>query len=249
MNIEFSDEYKTVLEKSRQEAIRHYNTEIKPEHLLLALTERVEGKPFQLLVVTTDGSSIYKLRQELDNSIFEQNISDFNADNVIANSLTERIIKLSALEARMLKSDIVEVEHLLLALFHNNEVKNMDFMKEFINIGINYDHLYSQLKTASQSPLFGAGFTDDEEFDEEMTHDGDSDSTSSQKTQSSPKASNKKGNDTPMLDKFGIDMTRAAEECRLDPVIGREMEIERIAQILSRRKKNNPVLIGEPGVG
>ncbi|MBQ5925908.1 MAG: hypothetical protein IIX03_04265, partial [Paludibacteraceae bacterium] len=115
MNIEFSDEYKTVLEKSRQEAIRHYNTEIKPEHLLLALTERVEGKPFQLLVVTTDGSSIYKLRQELDNSIFEQNISDFNADNVIANSLTERIIKLSALEARMLKSDIVEVEHLLLA--------------------------------------------------------------------------------------------------------------------------------------
>ena len=249
MSLNFSPEYKNILENSRKEALRHYNYEIRPEHLLLALLEHTESKAFQLIETVLNSDSVLDLRQDLDNSIFEQKPIEYNPDSIIANSLTERIIKLSALEARMLQSDIIDVEHLLLALFHNSEVQNMTFMQNFINNGVNYNDLYSQIKKEHEAPTMGAGFTDDD-FDEEI-NDSNEKAFESQKTppSSSKRGSTSKGNDTPMLDKFGIDMTRAAEENNLDPVIGREVEIERIAQILSRRKKNNPILIGEPGVG
>ena len=247
MSLNFSPEYKTILENSRKEALRHNNYEIKPEHLLLALLEHTENKAFQLIETILNSESVMDLRQELDSSIFEQNSAEYNPDNIIANSLTERIIKLSALEARMLQSDIIDVEHLLLALFHNSEVQNMDFMQNFINKGVNYTDLYNKIKQEQEAPTMGAGFTDDD-FEEEINESNEK-AFDSQKASSSKKSSSPKGNDTPMLDKFGIDMTRAAEENNLDPVIGREIEIERIAQILSRRKKNNPILIGEPGVG
>ncbi len=251
MDTRFSNEYKTVLETSRNEAIRHRNSEIRPEHLLLALTDDPVGKPFQLLVDTTDGSLITELRHTLDNSIYEYDSTDYDVSSIIATSITERIIKLSALEAHMLKSDIIGTEHLLLALFHNSDVLKMDFIKPFLNAGINYDNLYRQLKIASDSPLFGAGFTEDDDMDDDdiMSHEQSESQHSPSKNVTSKSSGTKRGNDTPVLDKYGIDMTRAAEENRLDPVIGREVEIERIAQILSRRKKNNPVLIGEPGVG
>ena len=128
MSLNFSPEYKTILENSRKEALRHYNYEIRPEHLLLALLEHTESKAFQLIKTVLNSDSVLELRQELDNSIFEQKPIEYNPDSIIANSLTERIIKLSALEARMLQSDIIDVEHLLLALFHNSEVQNMTFM-------------------------------------------------------------------------------------------------------------------------
>lgn len=250
MNLGFSNDYKLILENSRKEAIRHQNREIRPEHLLLALTEHPESKSFLLLKEATNDTSIYLLRSDLDNSIFENNVSAYNPENVNASSLTERIIKLSSLEARMLRSDIVDVEHLLLALFHNSEVQNMDFMKNFSDAGINYESIYNQLKTATESPVFGAGFTDEDDLEDDIndSHGNNSESQKSS-TETHRKGNTKKNNDTPMLDKYGIDMTKAAEENRLDPVIGREIEIERIAQILSRRKKNNPILIGEPGVG
>ena len=248
MSLNFSPEYKTILENSRKEALRHYNYEIRPEHLLLALLEHTESKAFQLIETVLNSDSVLELRQNLDNSIFEQKPIEYNPDSIIANSLTERIIKLSALEARMLQSDIIDVEHLLLALFHNSEVQNMTFMQNFINNGVNYNDLYSQIKKEHEAPTMGAGFTDDD-FDEEINDSNEKAFESQKSSTSSKKSSSSKGNDTPMLDKFGIDMTRAAEENNLDPVIGREVEIERIAQILSRRKKNNPILIGEPGVG
>ena len=248
MSLNFSPEYKTILENSRKEALRHYNYEIRPEHLLLALLEHTESKAFQLIETVLNSDSVLELRQNLDNSIFEQKPIEYNPDSIIANSLTERIIKLSALEARMLQSDIIDVEHLLLALFHNSEVQNMTFMQNFINNGVNYNDLYSQIKKEHEAPTMGAGFTDDD-FDEEINDSNEKAFESQKSSTSSKKGSTSKGNDTPMLDKFGIDMTRAAEENNLDPVIGREVEIERIAQILSRRKKNNPILIGEPGVG
>ena len=248
MSLNFSPEYKNILENSRKEALRHYNYEIRPEHLLLALLEHTESKAFQLIETVLNSDSVLELRQNLDNSIFEQKPIEYNPDSIIANSLTERIIKLSALEARMLQSDIIDVEHLLLALFHNSEVQNMTFMQNFINNGVNYNDLYSQIKKEHEAPTMGAGFTDDD-FDEEINDSNEKAFESQKSSTSSKKGSTSKGNDTPMLDKFGIDMTRAAEENNLDPVIGREVEIERIAQILSRRKKNNPILIGEPGVG
>lgn len=158
--------------------------------------------------------------------------------------LTNRLIKLSALEARNFKSSVVTPLHLLLALFHNSEVGAMDFMSRFRNAGVDYESIYRLAGNTSDMPVMGAGFTDEEDEDDDLPKSSD---TGARNAPSSP--SSKRGNDTPVLDKFGNDMTLAAEEGRLDPVVGREVEIERLAQILSRRKKNNPVLIGEPGVG
>ncbi len=245
MDINFSKELKDVLDNSRKEAIKHNSKAINPEHLLLALISNFDSKPFHLLEKVSTGCSVYELQQELDNEIFD--LTESELTEIPVSDLSNRLIKLSVLEARMLKSNIVDTEHLLLAIFHNTETQNMQFMARFKNAGITYESLYKMLANVTDTPQMGAGFTDDEEDDEELLPDGNTERGESQRTQST--SSSKRGNDTPVLDKFGNDMTRAAEENRLDPVIGREVEIERLAQILSRRKKNNPVLIGEPGVG
>ena len=243
MELKFTPEYKNILERSRNEAIRHNSQEIEPIHLFLALTSDSSSKSYRLIESASTNYSIPQLRNEID-SVAHCN-SNLTEENIITSPLAERIIKLSTLEARMLKSEYVDAEHLLLALFHNSETQNMDFLKTFINIGINYDSLYNCLKKEAELPTMGAGFSDEDfEEDDIMSQENNETTTPIKKT-----SQTHKGNDTPVLDKYGIDMTRAAEENRLDPVIGRDIEIERIAQILSRRKKNNPVLIGEPGVG
>lgn len=243
MELKFTPEYKNILERSRDEAIRHNSQEIEPIHLFLALTSDSSSKSYRLIESASTNYSISQLRNEID-SVAHCN-SNLTEENIITSPLAERIIKLSTLEARMLKSEYVDAEHLLLALFHNSETQNMDFLKTFINIGINYDSLYNCLKKEAELPTMGAGFSDEDfEEDDIMSQENNETTTPVKKT-----SQTHKGNDTPVLDKYGIDMTRAAEENRLDPVIGRDKEIERIAQILSRRKKNNPVLIGEPGVG
>jgi ATP-dependent Clp protease ATP-binding subunit ClpC len=147
----------------------------------------------------------------------------------------------------MLKSTVVDSEHLLLALFHNSEVQTLSIMEEFRNAGVTYDSLYKLLANVTDSPQMGPSFSedDDDEDEEDSAPKSERPGSTAQRATGSAKSAN----DTPVLDKFGNDMTRAAEEGRLDPVIGRDVEIERLAQILSRRKKNNPVLIGEPGVG
>ncbi len=243
MELKFTPEYKNILERSRDEAIRHNSQEIEPIHLFLALTSDSSSKSYRLIESASTNYSIPQLRNEID-SVAHCN-SNLTEENIITSPLAERIIKLSTLEARMLKSEYVDAEHLLLALFHNSETQNMDFLKTFINIGINYDSLYNCLKKEAELPTMGAGFSDEDfEEDDIMSQENNETTTPVKKT-----SQTHEGNDTPVLDKYGIDMTRAAEENRLDPVIGRDKEIERIAQILSRRKKNNPVLIGEPGVG
>lgn len=249
MSTNFSDKYKLVLERSRNEALRHGCREIKPEHLLLALIGQPDDKSYQLLEEVSDSTTVARLCSSLDNAIYEFEAKGNDTMTIMANSLTERIIKLSVLEASMLKCEVIEAEHLLLALFHNSDVLKMDFMQPFIQCGINYEMLYRRLKTTLDAPTFGAGFTDDEDMEDDDIMSHDSNETRQSTSSCTATKGSKRGNDTPVLDKYGIDMTRAAEENRLDPVIGRETEIERIAQILSRRKKNNLVLIGEPGVG
>ena len=250
MDTNFSQELKKVLAESTQQALRHNGRVIQPEHLLMSLISDVNGKGFRLVEQAASSSSAYELQQSLDKYLFEQALehgdtADSSAQ-VSVSDLANRLIKLSVLEARMLRSDIVDVEHLLLALFHNVDIRRMEFMELFSRAGVTYDSLLRLLANVTDAPKMGAGFSDDEDEDDEPPYD----STSSDKSSSSAAApAQKRGNDTPVLDKFGIDMTRAAEENRLDPVVGREVEIERLAQILSRRKKNNPVLIGEPGVG
>ncbi len=241
MDTNFSNELKYVLDQSRIEATRHNCSMIKAEHLLLAIMSKNESHAFQTLQKLLSADMMYQLRDALDNSLYEQPGS---TEMLTVSDLANRIIKLSVLEARMLKSNIVDSEHLLLAIFHNSEVQNLEIMGMFRDAGVTYEALYRLLANVADAPQMGASFTDDDDDDEEEPFSSDR-PEAPQRPSSAPK----RGNDTPVLDKFGNDMTRAAEEGRLDPVIGREVEIERLAQILSRRKKNNPVLIGEPGVG
>ncbi len=245
METNFSNELKYVLDQSRVEATRHNSSLIKAEHLLLAILSQAGSHAFKALQKLLNDDTMYQLRDTLDSSLFEQP----NSSNVLAVSdLANRIIKLSVLEARMLKSNVVDSEHLLLAIFHNSEVQNLDIMGMFREAGVTYESLYKLLANVADAPTMGASFSEDEDEEDEEEGFGQSSSQSGGPA-SRQAASSRRGNDTPVLDKFGNDMTRAAEEGRLDPVIGRDVEIERLAQILSRRKKNNPVLIGEPGVG
>jgi len=250
MDINFTEQLKTVLELSRQEAVRHNSGTITPEHLFLAILGDTGSKVFSLLEKISRNVSVYQLRQQLDDSLFDTTSGHVNGD-VAASDLCNRLIKLSVLEARMLKSDSVDSIHLLLAILHNPEVQRMNFIVPFRQAGIDYPSLLALLQNKADAPRAGAGFTDDEEEDEEEERSQPSQSRPRQSEDRSLRQATKSrgNNDTPTLDKFGNDMTRAAEDGRLDPVVGREIEIERLAQILSRRKKNNPVLIGEPGVG
>lgn len=248
MDTNFSTDLKTVLDNSRIEAIRHNNKVIRPEHLLLSIMKNADSKAFSLLErAMKDGYTVYDLRSELDGALYE---SPSSSDDLTVSDLANRIIKLSVLEARMLKSNVVDSEHLLLAIFHNSEANTSEMFKQFRKAGVSYETLYRLLANVTDTPVARAGFTDEDDEDSDEIFGGDDSSSASDKHEKRTATSSaKRGNDTPVLDKFGHDMTRAAEENRLDPVVGREVEIERLAQILSRRKKNNPVLIGEPGVG
>lgn len=261
MDINFSNELKEVLSQSHQEAIRHNNKIITPAHLLLALMSASDDRPFRLIErASSSDTSAYELKQALDTRLFESSLDSgddtpVTPADVSVSDVTSRILKLSALESRMLKSGMVLPEHLLLAIFHNSETQESDFMKQFHKAGVNYQSLVRQLnESAPEAATPQASFADDEDEDDadDLPYDsGNSTSAESSAGKTSSKQSSGRRNttDTPALDKFGYDMTRAAEENRLDPVVGRETEIERLAQVLSRRKKNNPVLIGEPGVG
>lgn len=253
MNIGFSPQLQNTLTQSARVAASHNMDVVNPEHLLMALLSDASGKPFTLVEKVCTNTSAYDLRQKLDELLFEMGTDRVPSEGPIVqvgvSDLANRLIKLSVLEARLLKNDNVDEEHLLLAIFHNPEIKEMNYIKPFIAAGVDYKALFHAVAPDAAVPRDGADFEDadeDDEDDDELRQSG-SDTEATASTQR--KTGSKRGNDTPALDKYGNDMTRAAEEGRLDPVVGREVEIERLAQILSRRKKNNPVLIGEPGVG
>lgn len=229
-----------ILEKCRQEAIRHNNASIDPRHLLLALISDSESQEFKLIEKTSHNVSAHELYRGLDDEMFD--LSAPTPARLEITDLTQRIVKLSALEARLLRHPEIEPVHVLLAVFHNHEVQQMEFMKPFTNAGVDYRRLHALVADTEtpELPRAGADYVDDDDDDDERPASASSDQQ---------RKGQKGKSDTPMLDKFGHDMTRAASEGRLDPVVGREVEIERLAQVLSRRKKNNPVLIGEPGVG
>ena len=247
MEINFSNEVKTVLENSRKEAIRHNNSIITPEHLFLALLADTGSRVFSLLERASRNVSVYQLRTQLDDSLYDATAP--LGGEVVASDLSNRLVKLSVLEARMLKSETVDTEHLLLALLHNPEIQHMDFIVPFRQAGIDYQSVLRLISNVKDTPQAGFGATDEDDEDEAEAPRGNQQNRDKSDGQAKEGNRSRGGNDTPTLDKFGNDITRAAEDGRLDPVVGREQEIERLAQILSRRKKNNPVLIGEPGVG
>ncbi|MDE7411464.1 MAG: ATP-dependent Clp protease ATP-binding subunit [Paramuribaculum sp.] len=254
MNLTFSQELNDALNNSSKIAAQHYSSTILPEHLLYALLELPGGKSLHLIDRVCTGQSGYQLSQTLDRLMFENGIENSrngakpDTTEMSVSDVVNRLIKLSVLEARQLRHDVIDVEHLLLAMFHNSELEHMNFLKPFINAGVTYNSLLSALVPEADTEKTLNSYSDDEDEDEPEDSEVFS-SSNTEPAQTTPQSGNQISGDTPNLDKFGIDMTRAAMENRLDPVVGRDNEIERLAQILSRRKKNNPVLIGEPGVG
>ena len=251
MNTIYTDQFKRVLEESQREAIRHNNSLVTPAHFLLALMRDTQGRPFRMIEKTADGVSAYQLLETLDSMLFNKNVESVREISV--SDIANRIVKLSALESRLAGNEVIDIEHLLLAVFHNSEVISMDFMKPFKAADVTYKRLIDTLRDMNgNAPIEDSGNDDIiEDDDNEFPPSSSNDDGSRRRTNLSENkmGGTKRKGDTPALDRYGNDMTRAAEEGRLDPVVGRETEIERLAQILSRRKKNNPVLIGEPGVG
>jgi ATP-dependent Clp protease ATP-binding subunit ClpC len=245
MQNNFSNEITELLKQGKSIAETLRSRELTPACLLLAMS-KLKDSGYSLLnaIITTE--NLDQMFIDLESSLYDSK-AEVEIESIFSvSALTNRIVKLSSLEARILKSESVESLHILLALFHNSEIQSMNFIQPFINAGATYKALHQAAMHEDKTPM--ASLVEEPSSDDDASkHDDSGAQTQRQKRQQSRfKGST---SDTPMLDKFGNDMTLAASEKRLDPVIGREVEIERLAQILSRRKKNNPVLIGEPGVG
>ncbi len=239
MEAKFSQRVKDVLTYSREEAIRLGNDYIGIEHLFLGIIREGEGMAIKILLLL--GVNLSDLRRSIEKAVKTNDEKEHLADNIPLVKQAERALKITYLEAKIFKSEMIGTEHLLLAILKDDA--NL-VTKTLAKTGITYNDVKSELRnliSGHDEPKFdprdelpGSGGGDDQEegsIGGEFKKPGDSKSK------------------TPVLDNFGRDLTRLAEEDRLDPVVGREKELERIAQILSRRKKNNPVLIGEAGVG
>lgn len=236
MDSQFSQRVKDILGYSKEEAIRLGNSHISPEHLFLGILRDGEGVAVEILL--NQGIDLLVLKGSLEKSIrIESPIVVADHEIIPLLRSTERILKLVYLEAKSLKSPVIDSEHLLLAILKDENTLVTRFLSEL-------DVDYQTVRRAVEAGLPSAKADFPREEDDEGQSFGGGGAGRSQQPSSA-----KPSSDTPVLDNFGIDLTKAAEEGRLDPVVGREREIERLAQILSRRKKNNPVLIGEPGVG
>lgn len=241
MNNQFSQKVSEIIVYSKEEANRLRNSYIGPEHLLLGLLRDGEGKAMEILSKLETNLSGIKQQIEDVLKIQADDMLLSDADVPLSNG-SARILKLCILEARLMKSNIADTEHVLLAILKDRDNLAADVLEAN---NVNYQKVFEQLSLQPDVSA-GMGFTEDDDDEEEM---GQGQSGRADDHQQAQTATRKPANDTPVLDNFGTDMTKAAAEGRLDPVVGREREIERLAQILSRRKKNNPVLIGEPGVG
>lgn len=237
MDSQFSQRVKDILGYSKEEAIRLGNSHISPEHLFLGILRDGEGTAVDIML--TQGIDLLRLKGSLEKSIKVESpvpVADHEVIPLLRS--TERILKLVYLEAKSLKSSTIESEHLLLAILKDENSLVSRFLSE---MDVDYFSVRNALE--GNNPSAKADFPRDED------DEGQAFGSQGKSQQPSNPAGSKSTSDTPVLDNFGIDLTKAAEEGHLDPVVGREREIERLAQILSRRKKNNPVLIGEPGVG
>ena len=251
MTNNYSDRLRDVIEYSREEAGRLQNSYIGPEHLLLGILRDGTGRAIDALHhLNADLSAIKK---EIEDEIRNELDSNVQTFEIIVSKISEKILRMSILEAKLLQNELVDSEHLLLAIMKEGENIAARILQ---NNNVKYKPIYDFLSGAANEAeeeveklgSISDGFTEDEDDDEDdvMPQKDNSRQSSGNASSSQSKPTS---NDTPVLDNFGTDMTRAAAENRLDPIVGREKEIERLAQILSRRKKNNPVLIGEPGVG
>ncbi len=244
MTNQFSPKVSQVLAFSREEATRLASRSVGPEHLLLGiLRERNEAitNIFHRLDV-----NLQSVKTELESRVREDELREpIHTRDLVLNEKANNILKLAVLEARIQHTQLVDVEHLLLAILHDS-VNNG--AKEILEINnMTYEDTITYLKAQAAPTRDGIGIPDEEEEDfEEGSANAQSDNTSGNTTTAKKKKAESK---TPVLDNFSNDLTQAAKEGKLDPVVGREREIQRLVEVLCRRKKNNPILIGEPGVG
>ena len=241
MNNQFTQRVSDIIMYSKEEANRLRNSYIGPEHLLLGLIREGEGKAIEILFNLQ--INLQDIKNQLEAIVKNNAENDTTYDeNISFNDKASKVLKLCILEAKLLRNIAADSEHILLAIM---KVKDNAAFHVLESNGVTYEKIKLTLQP---DPHAGLGFSEDEDEDEDIRQNPSSNKSNAAQQQARP-AQKKPANDTPVLDNFGTDMTRAAEEGKLDPVVGRVKEIERLAQILSRRKKNNPILIGEPGVG
>ncbi len=239
MEAKFSPRVKDVITYSREEALRLGHDYIGLEHLMLGMIREGDGVGMRLL--KNLGVDVTELRRNIEQNLTPGLRKSNNLANIPLVKQAEKTLKLTYLEAKTFKSIQIGTEHLLLCILKDND--NV-VTKTLIKSGVDYDAVRAELEGFLDNPgkIENSAAGGDEDEGEESNFGGAS-NTGNQKKQGESKSK------TPVLDNFGRDLTKMAEDGKLDPVVGREKEIERVSQILSRRKKNNPILIGEPGVG
>ncbi len=235
MEAKFSPRVKDVISYSREEALRLGHDYIGTEHLLLGLIRDGDGMAIKILKALNVDTA--RLRRSVEDAVRGTTGTTVNLGNIPLTKQAEKVLKITYLEAKIFKSDLIGTEHLLLSVLRDDDNIASQILMQY---NVNYEVFKAEVENnrtggfKDEAPGSAAGgddeFRDDDAF-------------------AAPKKASDIKSKTPVLDNFGRDLTRQAEDGKLDPIVGREKEIERVSQILSRRKKNNPILIGEPGVG
>ena len=245
MDDNFSPRVKDVISFSKEEALRLGHDYIGTEHLMLGILRDGEGKAISILnAIEVDLDNLRKKVEILNPALLDSNGLENSKKNLHLTRQAERALKTTFLEAKLFQSDLINTAHLLLCILRN---ENDPTTKLLEKLDINYDSVKEQFKLLLTSDNDYSDFSTSASFSDEKEEDADD----GKKNPFTPTSESNKGkkSKTPVLDNFGKDITSLASQDKLDPVVGREKEIERVSQILSRRKKNNPLLIGEPGVG
>ncbi|MCU0387582.1 MAG: ATP-dependent Clp protease ATP-binding subunit [Chitinophagaceae bacterium] len=248
MDNNFSAQVKEIISYSREEALRLGNDFIGTEHLLLGLIR--DGENTAIRILRHFNVDLYDLRKEVELAVRDKtgkNIANINS--LPLTKQAEKVIRVTVLEAKALKSPLVESEHLMLSILKNRENLATQILLQY---DVDYDTFRNELGMvrSSETKETQSSYTDDndDDFEDERGSRGNYGGGGQKQGGQRGQQGNQKSK-TPVLDNFGRDITKLAEAGSLDPIVGREQEIERVSQILSRRKKNNPILIGEPGVG
>ena len=244
MTSQFSPKVSEILAFSREEAARLASRSVGPEHLLLGMLRSKDGPVIDLF--NRLNLNMQNVKTELEQRVREDEIDrPIHTTDLVLNEKASNILKLAVLEARIQRANRVDEQHLLLAILHDAVSNGAKQVLELNNL--NYEDAMAMLFAPQNKGITnGIGLPDE---DEEEFEDTDSSSKSGLTGKSTTTAQKKENSKTPVLDTFGTDLTQGAIDGKLDPCVGREKEIQRIIEILGRRKKNNPILIGEPGVG
>ena len=246
MTSQFSPKVSQILAFSREEAARLASRSVGPEHLLLGILRDQTG-PVHELFVKSD-INFQSVKNELEQKVREEDFTQpLHTHELVLNEKASNILKLAVLEARIQSTQMVDEQHLLLAILHDHVNNGAKEVLEFNNM--NYEDALTYFQQKANTATDGITMPDKDEDEEEGMLNINGKNSQKSKPTGTATSTPKQAGKTPVLDNFGTDLTKAAAEGKLDPVVGREREIQRVTEILCRRKKNNPILIGEPGVG